>query len=334
MSGRAGGAFAAAVRDSRADLNNRFNVARHQFPALSGDDLLDFLRENVAPGAEAVAAVDPGATRDFVVAAYDAALLLCGQKLTGPAGRAAAIADGWREILPIAARHTARAPGRVIAAISNALYALSGSPGARPRDWIDGMRRVATPAADVEEFLRAGQVLAWLAGLAHLRPGALEVARGLPAALLPALFGTKTIDAAALSRLGADPWFDPRRPIAGPRVVREVGIFRGFGGEFLSPPRVAGSDDGWLVESAGEYWLLTADAFGATFHRADAHEWSAARRDPGLPRGAALVGDTLNVGSTRVELPLAGPVTSTAVAGAGLALTLAHTFSITLVALG
>ena len=48
MTAVAGDAFGAALRDGRAEFNRRFEQARHRFPQLSGAEVLDFLRENVA----------------------------------------------------------------------------------------------------------------------------------------------------------------------------------------------------------------------------------------------------------------------------------------------
>ena len=51
--------------------------------------------------------------------------------------------------------------------------------------------------------------------------------------------------------------------------MARVGAFRGFGGLFLSPPMVSYADGHFYVSAADQQWLLTADLFGATFHRAD-----------------------------------------------------------------
>jgi hypothetical protein len=52
--------------------------------------------------------------------------------------------------------------------------------------------------------------------------------------------------------------------------VAAVGGFRGFGGPFLRTPRVAWANGRFLAGDGEESWVLTADAFGATFHRSDA----------------------------------------------------------------
>src|SRR5438128_1073710 len=73
-------------------------------------------------------------------------------------------------------------------------------------------------------------------------------------------------------RLRADRWLTPERAAAPParrelRIVRAVSGFRGFGGVFLTPPRVS-SVDGTLIASDRESsWAIIADALGTSLQR-------------------------------------------------------------------
>jgi len=331
-------AFANTLRDRRADLNQRYERARHQYPQLEGDDVLAFLRDCVDDVVAAVRSVDSTAVTSLVSAAYDATLALCGQKLVGANGRFPIIEDGWKRVLTAAAPLVARDPARVIAAVSNALHALAVTPTARPAEWITSLAHLAPRCSDTEAFLRVGQVAAWRSGLAHLRPSALAVAELLPPDIAAAaVCGRDGGDWQTIrTRLSRDEWFDPsttNEPARGPRVVRETGAFRGLGGLFLLPPRIAAADGGWLVRSAEQHWYLTVDTFGATFHRATAEEWSAASLESNLPDGVTLTGSSLTQGSFTLTLPVAGPVTSVAASGSTLAVTSAHTHSLTFIAL-
>src|SRR5439155_4000009 len=131
---------------------------------------------------------------------------------------------------------------------------------------------LAADCPDADTLLKLGQVAAWRCGMAHFRTAALELARELPpAAVARILLPPKSVTAdlpGVVERLAADPWFDPANPNPppGPRLVSEVGGFRGFGGEFKQPPKVTAAD-GHLYATDGEStWLLTADVFGAVFH--------------------------------------------------------------------
>jgi hypothetical protein len=240
----------------------------------------------------------------------------------------------------------ARAPERVVAAVSNALHSLAAAAasdaarsndGARPAEWIDTMTRLAPQCPDIDSLLQAGQVAAWRAGLAHFRDGALALAAKLPAQLASLAIGATAPDLAPLlTRLSQDIWFDPAAAnhTQALHLAREVGAFRGYGGLFRQPPQIAARDGGWLVSSADDVWFLTVDAFGATFHRATADEWSDTKQDVQLPSGARLSGQMLKRGGESITIPVSGPITSTATSGNTLALTSAHTHTIVFVALG
>ncbi len=111
----------------------------------------------------------------------------------------------------------------------------------------------------------------WRAGLAHLRQGALAAAEALPPSLALAAVGAPDSSSWPEIRehLLADPWFDPSAAKGAgngatgrPRGMAQAGAFRGFGGSFAEPPRVAATGEHFLVCSGEECWLLTADLFG------------------------------------------------------------------------
>jgi hypothetical protein len=178
----------------------------------------------------------------------------------------------------------------VIGALSNAAHQLATTPGARPEAWLQIMERLAPAAADVgvdvDAFLTAGQLAAWRSGLAHYRESALSVAGSLDPALLGLVLDEKgpgsAPDAfARLAALRACRWVGGQNAAANPtqpHLVRRAGAFRGFGGLFSEPPHVVMDRDQnqLYVRSGTEGWLLTADAFGATFHRATEEELAAA----------------------------------------------------------
>lgn len=323
-------AFVDFLRAHRGELNARFAMARRRLPALDGGAFGPFLAGALAPLCEAL---PPARLSAVGHAAYDVALELCGQRLAGAGARDGRVGAAWAALLVPAAARIAEAPERALAATANALVQLAAAPGARPEAWAEVMGRLA-PRASVDEWLAAGQVAAWRAGLAHYRKGALEIADRLPPPLALAALGAPAGgDLTALcARLRADPWHVPGRDdAAGPRVVARVGAFRGFGGLFPVPPAVAGAGDRFLVESDGEAWVLFADAWGATFHRAGDEERRAAA--DGGARAPAWRGRRVEVGVHRIDVPVRGELTSAAIAASTLAVTSSHSHALTLVAL-
>jgi hypothetical protein len=117
-------------------------------------------------------------------------------------------------------------------------------------------------------------------------------------------------------------------------VAAHAGAFRGFGGLFTEPPTVAMADERLFVRAGTQCWLLTADAFGATFHRATDEEFERARARSALPAGVALRGTALTVHGSTVDLPdVFDQLSSACGSSTTLALTSPRTHAIVLVAL-
>ena len=331
-------ALASILRSGRADLNARFAAARRIHPDLDAGAFSEFLRTAVDDLARAVEKARADRLGEVTMVAYDAALELVGQKLAGPGSRLASVEEAWRRILPKAAALVATAPGRVIPAVCNAVHQLASTPGARPAQWIEIMAELGQECADAEAYLKLGQVAAWRAGLAHFRPGAIAASDALPEARVLAALGAKSGSswAEVRKRILANPWIDPAKAAkysSTLRVVARAGSFRGFGGLFIEPPLVASSGEHFLVRSDQESWLLTADVFGATFHRASVKEFEAAAAERRWPAGLQMSGSRVVLDGDRVEFPELGDFSSAAANGATLALTSRLTHSILLLAL-
>jgi hypothetical protein len=330
-------ALASILRQGRGLFNARFAAARHVHPDLDAGAFAAFLHTPVDELVSAVERTHPDRLCDVTQVAYDAALDLVGQKLAGPGARQPFVETAWRRILPRIPALVASAPGRIIPAVCNAAHQLAAAPGARPGEWIEMMELTGPRCEDTGAFLKLGQVCAWRAGLAHFRPGAIAAAEGLPENLVLGALGAANSAtwAQVRQRLLDDPWFDPAAPGASApvRIVAQVGSFRGFGGLFAEPPTVALLDDRFLVRSAGECWLLTADAFGATLHRASTLEFETAAARNRLPPELQISGSRIVWKGQRFELPDLGEFTSTAANRTTLALTGSLTHSIALLAL-
>jgi hypothetical protein len=196
------------------------------------------------------------------------------------------------------------------------------------------MSRLGAQAKDADTLLRLGQVLAWRAGLAHYRESALNIADALPEPLALAAVGATGTWAEVRARLRADPWFDPSCAARSVHVAACIGGFRGFGGLFSLPPRVHRSFDFLIAVAGNDGFLVTADAFGATFHRASADELAAARTQSELPSGVHVRDEQILYRERLVEAPTCGKISSVASLGRTLAITSTLTHSIVLVSLG
>ncbi|HPH97010.1 MAG TPA: hypothetical protein PKW33_14500 [Anaerolineaceae bacterium] len=283
------------LASERGRFNQKFLEARHTHPELKGAAFKAVLEEVLTPLMAALEAADRAAAAQVVEPLYDLTLELTCRSLLGPDPRYPAVMRGWQSLLPELGRFILTDPRRLAGAITNALYNLAQVEGTRPDDWMMRLRAAAPYCASPDELLRAGQVMAWQAGMAHYRSSALKACEQLQPGLARSLLVLpQHVDLkAALLRLRNDPWWDPAAPpLPAPalKMERRVGAFRGFGGEFLTPPRVVAGDGFFQVQEREEKWALFADIYGAVLRRlppaeaAPAHP-AAAQAGPVLKNG-------------------------------------------------
>lgn len=272
--------FAGLLRSARADLNTRFQAARHRYPDLEGDRLRVFLETAIDPLVSSLSTAAPAATPVFVFASYDAALDLCGQRLVGADARVPAMNLMWQQLMPNALHFLAQAPQRVIVALGNATHQLAATPGARAEEWLTGMASYASQTDSVDTWLALGQVLAWRCGLSQYRTSCLSLADSLPPSMVLSIFNATDMSWPELkSALLADPWWTPGGHPELQETMR-VGGFSGFGGRFRQLPRVGVLDNQLYVSSDEDCWQVLADRYGCTLHRATTQEAKALRDAP------------------------------------------------------
>ncbi|OEZ81051.1 hypothetical protein JAB6_40860 [Janthinobacterium sp. HH104] len=289
-------AFASILASGRAQFNARAAEARRRFPSLDMAAFGAFLHDGVDPLVLAVAAAAPERVGGVTLAAYDMALELVGHGLAGPAAKNPFLNTVWCELAPQFAPLLATAPVDVLGMLSNAAIHIASVAGARPAQWQVGMAAVAPQVGSVAQLRAVGQVLAWRAGVAHFRMGALAAADTLPPALALAAFGEPGAQWPQVRAQLLDyPW-------RGNAEGREFGSFSGLGGDFGTPPQVRATNDGFIVRSAERHYLLVADAYGAVLHSATAHEYEQA--NTGMPPSVRLDGTTVHIGARSIALDL------------------------------
>ncbi|MDO8050483.1 hypothetical protein O3301_18655 [Janthinobacterium sp. SUN211] len=289
-------AFATILASGRAQFNGRAAEARRRFPALDMAAFGAFLHDGVDPLVVAVAAAAPERVGGVTLAAYDMALELVGHVLAGPVAKNPFLNSVWRELTPSFAPLLSTAPVDVLGMLSNAAIHIGAVAGARPAQWQAGMAAVAPQVGSIAQLRAVGQVLAWRAGVAHFRQGALAAADTLPHALALAAFGEPGAQWPQVhAQLMANPW-------RGNAEGREFGAFTGLGGDFATPPQVRATLYGFVVRSAERHYLLVADAYGAVLHSATAQEFELAQT--GVPASVRLDGATVHVGARSIALDL------------------------------
>ncbi|MFZ6872205.1 hypothetical protein ACO0LF_09090 [Undibacterium sp. Di27W] len=270
------GPFAQVLAAGRSQFNARVVEARRRYPAFDVQAFADFLQNSVAPVMQAVAVHMPDRVAIIALTAYDIALELVGQALTGAGARSKIVDRVWQDLLPAYTHILVNAPAEVFALLTNAALNIEKTPGARPDQWLGEMKKIAPQITSLPALQATGQVLAWRAGMTHFREGALAVADTLPSALLLQLLeaepGSDWLK--IKTQMQQDPWWCPdvaRRSALS--QGRTVGQFTGFGGAFPAPPELRACEYGFWVKSADRYFLLMADVYGAVLHTSSKDEF-------------------------------------------------------------
>jgi hypothetical protein len=266
--------FANVLSAGRAQFNQRVTEARRRFPAFDTNAFADFLQAGVDRVVRSVVEIAPEQVPLVVMAAYDIALELIGQALAGPGSRITLVDQVWHDVAPKYARLAAQYPAEVLGSLSNAAIYIAKTSNARNGQWVAEMIALAPHATSLPYLQAIGQVLAWRAGLAHFRTGAIEAADQLPENVALAAFGVANSMpwTTVRDQLLADPWWKPDRENRDSAGM-EIGGFDGFGGEFAAPPEVRACQEGFVVKSTDRYFLLIADAYGGALHAATAEEF-------------------------------------------------------------
>lgn len=295
--------FSSVLAAGRPQFNTRVVEAKRRFPAFDSEAFSHFLTAAVDPVIMAVAARAPDRVAPTVLALYELALELVGLLLGGSKARDAGVHRTWQEALPAYAALVAEHPKEVAASMTNAIVHLSKFKGARAEQWVGEMTRLAPLVSSLAQLQLLGQVLAWRSGLAHFRAGALQAADQLPEALALAAVSAQegTPWSVVRERLAADPWWDPALGDRAATNGIEVGTFAGLGGMFAQPPQLRVGADGFIARSGPQFFLLTADAFGAVLHAATEAEFDAGQRPA---RAVVLKGNRLDTGTRSIELDL------------------------------
>jgi hypothetical protein len=211
---------------------------------------------------------------------YEVSLELFAASLLGPRSKSPAVGDVWSQVLPAVPRLVLRDPNSVAAALSKAAYNLARTGGARSADWIESVRRTGPRCENVAELLNVGTGAAWRAGMPHYRGGAIAAAKRLRPEVAGEILGVPAESVGTiLDRMLSDPWLSPAAAAAAAatdpestgalRLVGVVGAFRGFGGEFLRPPRVTAAANSIFVCDGDATYRLVCDCFGRLLMRHD-----------------------------------------------------------------
>ena len=265
--------LASSLESHRERFNALFFQARRESPSLDGRLFLEMVQRVMEPIFRSPLKLEEGRRDAFVDALYVALLELFRQGLIGTSSRMPKLEGMWIRLLQGTLDCTTKWPRESIGPLTNALCHLLTNKRCRLHEWIDSLER-ASPGIDTLQQLRdVGLVAAWLSGVAYYRRDAIEKLKELPPELASLVLPHASREMQVVSvveKLSRDPWYPMGQdPSSGKsaremRIVAEIGSFRGFEGEFLSPPKVWSHRGELYASDPWNHYVISADRYGAT----------------------------------------------------------------------
>lgn len=298
--------LAAALSSDRQIYNAQLAMLRSRQPELDFNAVKEFLCSAIDPIVRAVQFADPDRCRLVTQACFQQMLALSEHGLLGNDARSIRIKLAWQQVMPKLASNLARDPAAILAWVTNAVDRIANTQNARPESWINAMASVAPNLESVEQIHVVGQVLAWRAGMAHYRQGALKAARNLTERIGNAVFPSNPDGwLASVERHLIEPWWRGEQAARStvPHGVR-VGAFAGWDGAFMAPPKLRPATEGFWVASGERYFHLVADAFGAVLIPSSEVHFTSAAVDGTASEGVHLRGEQLQTHHGHWPLPL------------------------------
>jgi hypothetical protein len=300
-------ALTAALSADRSLYNSQLTMLRSRQPELDFKTVKEFLRIAIDPIVRAVQIADPDRCQFVTQACFEQMLILSEHALLGNNARSLLIQATWQQVVPKLASNLTRDPAAVLALVTNAIDRIATTPNSRPESWISGMATIAPMLDGIEQIRIVGQILAWRAGLAQYRQGALKAARELPGRVGSAMFSSSVRSwQASVEQHLQQPWWHGENSLS-PDTSQgvRVGAFAGWDGAFMTPPKLRAAAEGFWVASGERCFHLVADAFGAVLIPSNEVHFAAATTDGVTPDGVEIRGARLRTrqGHWQVSVP-------------------------------
>ncbi len=249
-------------------FNNRFKLAQSACPDISAEDFLSHLDVTVRPIINELSSIDYKKSVSVTARLYDFSLELVSKDLAGPSCRIQEINQAWTLLLPLGYHLTFASPVEYVRIITNAIVTLHRFKSTLPDLWIEKMVSVLPWCKTTSDFMNYGRVAAWYIGLAQYRENALKVWDALPDEGIRELLDIpeqNDLDV-IYKEFKKNIWFHPGggKTGRGKSGFIKQGGFRGYGGLFITLPRVALYNNSIYAGDEENTYAVFCDAFGAS----------------------------------------------------------------------
>lgn len=261
---------------NREKLNSLFSFYKFTYPVIEKEVVFFYISFIVEPVFEKNSNRDKEQLSAFLLSLYEKILELIGKNFLGNSGRYPFFEAKFIQCLEDSNEFLFQNPDLYISSVSNAIVNLGIVDFLKLENWLSKFQKLNKKAITIQELLDAGKVCAWICGMAQYRQKALEICKYLDVGLLEIALDISNIRNINrenfIARLEADPWMHPANAIKenSPKkkfLLKRIGKFIGFGGEFLTPPKVEFLDNEFIVYDAKNFYVLFSDIFGSHLQR-------------------------------------------------------------------
>ncbi|MEM7183019.1 MAG: hypothetical protein AAF518_19060 [Spirochaetota bacterium] len=270
------GFFAKFLQDNREQLNQKFLLARQQYPQLESETFYQHLRTFIYPLANASAKNSPSKALEFAEKGYSLILYLLGKEFIGNNCKSFQVKKAWEQIFELGKPYIEREPYAICKALSNAILNLHFQYQKPLQAWLELL--AAYPKNRTwQGFLNFGLVSSWRCGLAHYRESAENILQQLDKEELAILFSlspSKLEKESFLQAVLEKPWLSPTKICQGRSnynslAIQTVGGFSGYGQEFSIPPQISLVEGHIIITSGANDYRLFADRYGTMLVKTD-----------------------------------------------------------------
>ena len=266
--------LATLLADRRTALNAKVASARTRNPAFDTQAFSAFIAGPFDQLLGAVLAARPDGGAAFVDTGFDMVIALVEHGWAGDRDHSGVVRRVWTDLAPRLAVQIAANPRETLGALSNSAIKLAGEPGVRIDDWLNRLTLLGPHTGSPAQLRHLAAMAAWRSGAAHLRDAALALPLS-PEIASVAVGARRDADWGELvNAFKANRWWTPDR--SAPADGYRIGAFTGLGGRFPEPTKLAVLGDAFILSSAGQYFVLDADAYGAGLRMIDAVRGAAA----------------------------------------------------------
>jgi hypothetical protein len=290
------------LSENRGALNSLFAFEKEKNPRLDGSLFSRYLVRFIQPVVEKLSGSEYSSLEKMVLSLYGRTLELISKNVLG-SGRYPGMDESLLELIISYAKLMLDDPESFFPAAVNGFLNVCGLSPEKAGLWKEKMKEISGYLSDITGFREKGLAAAWTCGMAVFRERGLEILGSSDPAVVKTLLETDE----ALSReerdaiiqtLKENPWNGVWRRNKQSPVIRSIGGFAGFGGEFLRPPELF-PDQGDIVASDGEnHFLLHADLFGQVLVPAELPGEKGNERD-----GTVIKNGVIDTGNAVVPLP-------------------------------